>query len=43
VNADGLKARTYDGDVVVTTTTITTASAGAPADVDEMFVSVTIG
>ena len=38
VNGDGVKARTYDGYVVVTT-----ATAGAPADVDEIFVSVTIG
>lgn len=39
VNGDGLKARTYDGYVVITTV----ASATSPADVDEMFVSVTIG
>jgi hypothetical protein len=41
VNGDGLKARTYDGYVVVTTATA--ATANAPADVDEILVSVTIG
>lgn len=40
VNGDGLKARTYDGYVVVTTTT---AGAVASPDVDELLVSVTIG